>query len=72
MTERFPAFFQDIFVTIVKIAFHLSKVTIWGKQTRKKTYDFLFSISDNELKKIGPSSNNLNKDSQNSNLPVQA
>ena len=45
MTERFPAFFQDIFVTIVKIAFHLSKVTIWGKQTRKKNlWFFVFNF----------------------------
>ena len=41
MIEPFPAFAQDIFVTIVEIAFHLSIGTIWGKQLTKKVYDFL-------------------------------
>ena len=65
--EHFPAFFQDISVTTVKIAFHLSVGTTWGKQIRKKNIIFS-SFSDNELKKSGPSSNSLSKDRQNSKL----
>ena len=70
MSEHFPAFSQDIFVTIVEIAIHLSKEKIGENKLEKKIMTFS-SFSDNELKEVGPSSNNLSKDRQNSNLPVQ-
>ena len=70
MSEHFQAFAQDNFVTIVEIAFHLSIGTIWGKQITKNVYDFLL-IFGQLAEKIGPSSNILSKDRQNSNLPVQ-
>ena len=38
ISAHFPAFIQDIFVTISKIAFHLSIGTIWGKQIRKNIW----------------------------------
>ena len=53
ISEPFPAFIQDIFVTISKIAFHLSIGTVWGKQIRKKNMIFS-SFSDNVLKKKWP------------------
>ena len=52
MSERFPAFFQDIFVTIVKIAFRLSKVTNWGKPTRKKPMIFCLQFRTMSWKKL--------------------
>ena len=52
MNIPFPAFFQDISVTTVKIAFHLSVGTIWGKQIRKKSYDFLFLFGQWAEKKL--------------------
>ena len=36
MSENFPALSQDVFVGIVKNAFHLSIGTIWGKKLEKK------------------------------------
>ena len=69
--EHFPAFSQDIFVAIVKIAFHLSVGTIWGKQIRKKNLWLSLHFRTMSWKKIGPPSNILSKDRQNSNLPVQ-
>ena len=59
--EHFPAVFQDIFVTIVKIAFHLSVGTIWGKQIRKKTYDFLFIFGQWVEKKLARRLKKLSK-----------
>ena len=70
MSENFPAFSQNLFVGIVKNAFHLSIGTFWGQKIRKKIMTF-YSFLDSELKKSGLSSNVLSKDRQNSNLPVQ-
>ena len=70
MSENFPALSQDVFVGIVKNAFHLSIGTIWGKKIRKKIMTFS-SFSDNALKKSGQTSNILSRDRQNSNIPVQ-